>query len=205
LPLRWILLGVVVTIAIGLVVASPFLIGPPGSDNADWEWRANVGQAYGGVSALLSALALCGVAASLILQRQQARVTEQAAFRERHFDIMKLALEHPEYLQVHDVVWADEPDIRLFIAANMMVSHWRTIWDLGAMRPEMLHSDAATLFTSQISRRWWASVGRANWEVATDDRRGRSFFRILAEEVELAEHRAGADFRQAADLQTPSE
>jgi hypothetical protein len=50
----------------------------------DWPLLGNVGQAYGAASAILAALALVGVVASLVLQAREAKVSREQALRALH-------------------------------------------------------------------------------------------------------------------------
>jgi hypothetical protein len=47
-------------------------------------------------AAIISALSLAGVAISLLLQARQARTYQKEAARTRHFEIFRLAYEHPD-------------------------------------------------------------------------------------------------------------
>jgi hypothetical protein len=60
---------------------------------ANWSILSNVGQAYGGISAILTALALIGVAASLLVQRQQADIARTQAIRAFQLQMLTLCLE----------------------------------------------------------------------------------------------------------------
>lgn len=59
--------------AMGLVVASPLALPALDGSGEDWEKIGDIAQAYGAVSALLSGLAVVGVAASLSLQAARRR------------------------------------------------------------------------------------------------------------------------------------
>jgi hypothetical protein len=56
-----------------LVLGSPLLMATVSGTALPWGRLADVGDAFGGVSALLSAVALCGIGASLIFQQRQVR------------------------------------------------------------------------------------------------------------------------------------
>lgn len=58
-----------------VVLLSPFLVAEAFGAQTTWLDLANIGQAYGGAAALISAFALIGITASLILQRRQARAS----------------------------------------------------------------------------------------------------------------------------------
>jgi hypothetical protein len=164
----------------------PFLFGPGGSDDKAWEARANIGQAYGGVSAVLSAFALCGVAASLIIQRHQARVAQFAAMGVQHFEMMRTTIEFPETLRVEASPWASDPDGRLYVMANMNVSLWKMGWDLRAINEPALRFAASLLLGSEVGQRWWTGGAGRGWERTATDRRGRAFVAILNEEAARA-------------------
>src|SRR4051812_3253478 len=60
-------------IVVVVVLLSPLMMIRLSDSGLPWRQLADVGQAYGGASALLSAAALCGVGASLLFQRRQMR------------------------------------------------------------------------------------------------------------------------------------
>src|SRR4051794_23078917 len=84
---------------------------------------SDVGQAYGGVSAVLSALAFCAIAASLLLQFQQTRSASIAAARERHFELVRLAIDDPDLLFLAERRRLGD-DARLVARSNLWVAHW---------------------------------------------------------------------------------
>jgi hypothetical protein len=81
-------------VAVVSTVASPIAMQWLAGRSVDWARLSNVGQAYGGVSAVLSALAFCGIAVSLAFQWQQVRISQVVASRERHFELVRLTAEH---------------------------------------------------------------------------------------------------------------
>ncbi|OLB64717.1 MAG: hypothetical protein AUI10_09845 [Actinobacteria bacterium 13_2_20CM_2_72_6] len=60
---RRLLLGAAVAVTVAAVVLSPFLLGALGGFGVNWTRLSEIGQTYGAVSAVLSALALGAVAA----------------------------------------------------------------------------------------------------------------------------------------------
>src|SRR5690349_7054760 len=84
-------------VGFGAVLFSPILLLRANHLTAqDWGTLSNVGQAYGGVSAILTALALIGVAASLLVQRQQADIARTQAIRAFQLQMLTLCLERPD-------------------------------------------------------------------------------------------------------------
>jgi len=62
----------------------------------DWPLLGNIGQAYGGVSAVLSSLALIGIAASTAIQARQQKAEHIAIVRSFQLSLYDLARENPE-------------------------------------------------------------------------------------------------------------
>ena len=91
-----------------LVLASPLAL-PVLDDVGDRDWRrlSEIGQTYGAVSAVLSALALGGVAGSLALQRQpaeldrrSAKLDRELAFRSVHTELLMFGIQNPDLLEM---------------------------------------------------------------------------------------------------------
>ncbi|WP_173164127.1 DUF6082 family protein [Phytohabitans suffuscus] len=165
-----------------LILQAPTLLGRLGGGGKDWDLLANVGDAYAGVSAILSSLAFCGVAASLLLQWRQNRMTQLYSFKQQHLEIAKLALQDPRFLYVDGVDPTLDTDATLKVYANLVVSHWAMAWDLRMMSEHTVRANASRLFGDRISREWWDS-----WRFSYLTSRGRKrFVRILDEEHQRA-------------------
>jgi hypothetical protein len=171
---------VAVASALYLIVVSPVLLAAAADQGDDWAYMADVGTAYGGVSAILSGLALCGVAASLILQRRQAAADRIIANRERHFDLASLALNDPALQAATDPRLADRPHAREEIYINMMLGFWRATWLIGEMDDHGLRVLVGTMFEGPIAREWWSHV-RHQWNTYGSSRRTRRF-RVLIDD-----------------------
>src|SRR5690349_9103609 len=68
-----------VAAAAGVVIAvvlSPLALPLVASRREDWQELSNVGQAYGGIAAVLSGLAFLGIIISLALQRRQTKIQQ---------------------------------------------------------------------------------------------------------------------------------
>ncbi|CAM5661799.1 hypothetical protein SALBM311S_04670 [Streptomyces alboniger] len=84
---------------LGLIASTPFVLAALAPENADWGKLSDISQAYGAVSVVLSAIALAGVALSLLYQVRQARTGNEQAIRDSHLQLATLALSNPELLQ----------------------------------------------------------------------------------------------------------
>ncbi|MGP4027010.1 DUF6082 family protein [Actinomadura sp. 3N407] len=83
--------------AVGLVGLSPVALDLFRGNVKTWERLSFIGQTYGAASALLSAFALIGIAATLILQARDTEVNREQGRRVLHVDLLKMALENPLY------------------------------------------------------------------------------------------------------------
>ncbi|MBY8864045.1 DUF6082 family protein [Nocardia sp. CA2R105] len=79
-----------------VVLLSPLLLLLVPVHALDWQRLQTASQAYGATSAIVSALALCGVAASLLVQAQQSRANRLEMVRRYQLDLTQMALEDPE-------------------------------------------------------------------------------------------------------------
>ncbi|MEJ3742830.1 DUF6082 family protein [Actinomycetes bacterium KLBMP 9797] len=149
---------------------------------SDWPGLADVGEAYSGASAMLSSIALFGVAASLLMQRRQNRMTQLYSFKQQHLELVKLALDNPEFLYVDGAEAASDPENRLKVYANLLVSHWAMAWDLGMISIPTLRANAARLLRHRIARQWWqawrfsylTSKSRKRFVDIVDEEHGRA-------------------------------
>ena len=176
-----ILFGLVIIV---VIVASPILFGRAVGGAADWRNLSDIGQAYGGAAAVLSAIAVGGVVLSLLIQARQARLDRIYALRQRHFEILTFAIERndPRFLSIY----YDESDVdaSLKLFANLQVAHWAMYWDLRSMDEPTLRKNAARMFRNTVVRDWWAGVGQ--WS-SQDTRQRRQFQRIMDEECRASQ------------------
>ncbi|MFI1994841.1 DUF6082 family protein [Actinoplanes sp. NPDC020271] len=168
-----------------LTLAVPLLMMLLSVTALPWARLADVGDAFGGVSAVLSALALSGVGASLLFQQRQIRQELADLDRQQHMELLKLAIEHPELIEVLDSETAATTHPRHEIYANLTMMYWLAIWQLGEIDDAELHGMARSMFRSDISRQWWSRVG-SEW-IGTRLRPERHrFLEIITREHEAA-------------------
>jgi hypothetical protein len=164
------------------VLFSPVMIGMLGNTASDWGRLSDIGQAYGAVSALLSAAALGAVVA---LQRGQTRRERTWRLRELHLDIVKLAMDEPMYAQCWGPRMAPENvDERLFYYVNLVVLMWAEFWEAGELRDAEVKSYVASLFESEVAREYWDWHGK--WQVEAASGRRLRFLRIVDQEYDQA-------------------
>lgn len=163
-------------ITIGLCLAAPFVANIASKGAIPWTDLAVVGEAYGGVAAVVSAFALTGIAISLLLQWRQTRLLQIFSTRERHFELVKLGIEHPHLL-------GNDRTLGTMGFANLWVAYWAMEWDVGTMSEAYLRRAVSELFTLiPGATQWWLQSG-PTWASRSSRSRMR-FVRIVTEECE---------------------
>jgi hypothetical protein len=74
-------LCLITLVVIVLIGASPWALRAFGGSTTRWERLSFIGQTYGAASALLAALALIGIAATLIFQAHDTKIAREEARR----------------------------------------------------------------------------------------------------------------------------
>jgi hypothetical protein len=160
---------------VAVIVASPWLMRSVVGRSAEWQELSDVGQAYGGVSAILAGLAFCGIAGSLILQWRQTRLTHVMTVSEQHFALAKMGIDDPD-LMFPLVSGTPTAEVRRWVLLNLWVAHWRMRWETGELSSAGLRTCFQLLFAEDAARTWWRTLGMGGWGVDHDaDRRSRAF------------------------------
>ena len=151
---------VCLSIAIALLMVAPIVLVFNGSDvDLQLARVGNLGQAYGLVSAVLSALALGGIAASIYYQAKQGRGYRVEAWQRVHFDVMRLLLAEPStYLPciIDPTEFDSEEQIRQYFFTSMWLAYGRTGLELGIMSEEGVRSEfVADMCRSELARELW--------------------------------------------------
>lgn len=158
--------------AMGLVVASPLALPVLDGNGEDWERIGDIAQAYGAVSALLSGLAVVGVAASLFLQAREAKAARVQNGRTMHIELTKLAMDNPEYLDC----WGGPDSSRTVLLrrqhlyVNLVMSHWEMAYELGDLTDHWVASTCDEIFAGEIGRSYWARARHARISTAPSRR-----------------------------------
>lgn len=171
---------VCIIVILALVVLSPVGLREisvlPG---LNWVELSNIGQTYGGVSALLSALALIGVSVSVLLQLREVRFSRLEARRTRHYELTRLAMEDPSYQKIF--VFPEDPSIevtRAFAYINQYLQFWQMLWEFSDISETELRVQARGLFNTSVGRDFWRRYGSIRLR-NDNTRREREFDRVL--------------------------
>lgn len=173
---------VCITIAIlTLVIISPLALRAIALiPNISWPELSNIGQTYGAVSALLAALALVGVATSVLMQNRELRHNRWESGRARHFEIIRMALDDPLYRQVYGARAMPENEARLEGYVNLLLEYWAMLWEFGDIQEERLRSFLEELFGSSAGYVYWRKFGNLRLH-ETGTKRERAFQQIADE------------------------
>jgi Family of unknown function (DUF6082) len=140
------------------------------------------------LSTIVSIAVLVAVAVGLFAQRHFIRAAQMVGVRERHVEMVKLMLEHPEL--DFNATKRDISDPRLAaIGMSLWVAHWNTLWHIDNLDEKALRFNLADLFADPDARAWWHEVG-SGWS-SRGSRRERRFIEIVTEECATATTKAG--------------
>lgn len=173
---------------LALVAASPLALRSLGAlHKLNWIQLSYIGQTYGAASALLTGLALIGVAGSIILQARAVNVSREQSSREHHAHLIEMSLKDPVYQRA----WGQDPSrfppdaLRQRGYLNLIVSHWQRDYRFNGYAENALRINLARLFRGEAARLWWADTGDYR-RASAQDRRDKRFCRIVEEEYRKA-------------------
>ncbi|XVU22202.1 DUF6082 family protein [Actinoplanes sp. CA-054009] len=168
--------------AVAVALASPLVLTVVGEWwNVDWSRMADIGQAYGAASAIFSALAVAGVAASLVYQARQFRIMRRQAVRTMQRETLFRALDDPALLRVvyPDPLPAGEPDQRERLFARLWFHYLHTGYEGGSVTGAAARDVVMPkLMRSEAVRAYWKDE-RHLWLEASREPTERSFGRIV--------------------------
>ncbi|MBC3987336.1 hypothetical protein H8N00_00085 [Streptomyces sp. AC563] len=170
---------------LAVLLLSPFVLeGVSDARDVDWNRLSQVGAAYGFTSAVVSALALAGVAASLIAQNRQARAEQIHGIRGYYLELARMELDD---MALYQPVWGDT-DIaevhqrKRHVYADLMMNYAWMGYEVGTIPEPLLRDMLAGMFTGEAGRHYWERA-HASWAAsASGSRVGRRFLVIVAEE-----------------------
>jgi hypothetical protein len=173
-----------------LIAVSPVFLRQIGqSKGTDWTKLGNIGQAYGGASAVLAGIALVGIAGSLIIQVRQARTERIRLVRERHHELLRVVMDNPKvYAPVMGTGTPNTVDeVRQSLFATMLMNYTLTGYEMGVITQQTLSQEILpSAFASGSFRMWW-SAAEKYWTPRRDmTRRERQFSRLLNDQYNKA-------------------
>jgi hypothetical protein len=144
-------------VSAGFLVAPILLlrINEPVSDS-DLSRMSDAGQAYGGLSALLSAVATIAVATALLMQIQQIRISRAQGARMMQLQLMNMLIEHPEVRPVSPGLHGIPTGQRSRdIYTNLVLRYLEMAYEIGYLPAETIRTELRMQFTVDDIRRFW--------------------------------------------------
>jgi hypothetical protein len=177
-------LATVIMASIIAIVFAPLGMGLFARRSGEWELLGNVGQAYGGVSALISALALFGITGALLVQANQHKLDRLTAVRGQHSHILSVVRQDLQlYAPVMGAELGDERSMRRRMFRIEAFHYLATGFEMGLVTEEILRGEVfAGFFHYEENRQFW-ETGSSYWLAAARGRKQRKFVRIADEEL----------------------
>jgi hypothetical protein len=137
------------------------------------------------ISTLISSIALAGVAASLLLQARQLRVSQLQISHAAQFDLLKIGFDRPDIIAG---VLEEEPDnFSGSIYINWTMKYMQLSYDINTLTAEAVRVQARTMFSAQFPRSWWLRAKPIYLAEATT-KREVEFISVIDEVYEQALH-----------------
>jgi hypothetical protein len=170
--------------------------------NNELERLSNAGQAYGGLSALLSGVATVAVAAALLLQVRQIRMSQAQGVRMIQIELMGLLIHNPELRPVSPTLGDVNRDQRLRdIYTNLMLRYLEMGYEIGYFPAQNIRAELLSQFAVEDIRRFWART-RPLQLTSINNKAQRRFAEIVDEAFEAAVA-AGPATSVTPAIQTP--
>src|ERR1035438_1363733 len=177
------LIAILVVTTIGIVFA-PLGLQWIAKVRRDWVLLGNVGQAYGGVSALISAIALVGVVVSLLVQARQHSLDRITSIRGRQAQIYAIVREDPQlYWPIIGGDFDNERSVQRWTFTIEFLQYNAAGYETGLVPEKNLRNEVfPAFFRYEENRKYWEITNR-DWLELSLTKRGRRFVRIANEEL----------------------
>jgi Family of unknown function (DUF6082) len=170
-----------------LVLLSPILLQTFGKMlPLDVEYLSKIGGSYGAISAILSAIALCFLTVSSVLQLRQTQIAQLHATRAMQLELLRISLDNPLYRGAlgDDFQAKSEEKWRFHTYLNLWTMHFQMAFLTGAIEEVGLRSWARReLFASEYGRQFWNDA-RSAYHAERTTRKHQSFFKALEDEFQ---------------------
>jgi hypothetical protein len=156
-----------------LLILSPLAFIFLDSSRFDWARLANIGQAYGSVSVVISALALLGIAFSLVAQNHQAAIAKEYSHREQQSALLKMAIDDPALLACwgsgsSDLFGKTEERRRQMLYLTIVFTFWYSSWKVGALSEGTVRGNIADIFQGELARSFWSIARQTRSRIHSD-------------------------------------
>lgn len=177
----------VVLVAIGLIGASPLALTAFNGAANRWQRLSFIGQTYGAASAVLSVLAVIGVAATLVFQARESKAAREQAIRDSNTELLRMAMDDPDLNECWgaSAIGGSFRQQRQRMYVNLILSQWEMAYETRALGEKHLRAMAGGLFSGPIGHDFWR-IAREGRIATAESKRARRFQHILDEEYHRA-------------------
>lgn len=183
-------------VVIGTGVGLAAVLGRGGSDKI-WSRLSDVGQAFGVVNSVVSALAVVALVVTWMMQSRdlavQRRILEDAqvalrrsadvGLRDLHTKLISMAIDHPDLAAVWPNLGVTDPVLQLqYMYANLLLQHAWLQHTTGVATREDLISNVRFLFASPKVRAFWRDTANSRESIYVEGSR-ETRFADLADEI----------------------
>jgi len=180
-----VILLLIVVLSVGLIGASPLALDVFQGSTSHWNRLSAIGQTYGAASAVLSVLAVIGVAVTLTLQTRDSRALRLQAIRESHIRLLEMAMNDPELNKVWGPSGLSEPFVRQRqnMYANMILSQWEMSYATRTLTDDHLRVLASEFLSGTIGRDFWSLARQARLDTS-ESKLHRRFHEIIDDQYQ---------------------
>jgi hypothetical protein len=167
--------AIVLTIAgasVLLFLVSPLVLARAtvGLSHVDVVRISDVGQAYGGISALLSGVAAAGVAAALVVQIRQFKTSQAQGMRIMQIDLMKMLIAEPGLRPTSPTFPGRPLEVRRrFIYTNLMLRYLELGFEIGYFSRDSVMVELREQMELEEIRSMWEGMRPRYIASATND------------------------------------
>lgn len=152
-------LGTTAVVAAGAVafVASPAILARMNRQLSDSELNrlGQIGEAYGGISALLSGLAVIGLLGALLLQIRQIKTSQAHSIRMMQIELMRMLIDDPSLRPPSAGAPIPTGLRRRNIFTNLMFKYLEMGFEIGYFPDVVVKREVAAQFQREDVRRFW--------------------------------------------------
>jgi len=172
------------------IVISPVILNTLYAGDRDYSVSADVGQAFGGASALIACMTLFVVLTSVIIQHQQLKEIQRDKHAEFNEALVLMAIDNPRYQQCWGArVAPDGIEEDLFYYCSNILKSWARAWELKKIDERQAREYLRGFFDSEVPRLFFEKHG--DWHRRGQNRTHRERFQEFANEEYLQAIKAG--------------
>ncbi len=180
---------VAISLTLVAVAGSPWILQRVWrATEIDSQFASEIGQSYGGISALVSALALCVLAVSTVVQVRQTKLTQLHSARLFQLELMRMSFDDPalRLAFAHGGESLDASRWKARVYTNMWIRYLQMIYVTGEEPEAAIRQGLAEdFFKSPVGIDFWEST-RKMYENEISSRGEERFFRIVDDEHKKA-------------------